>query len=79
MHVSRAGVDGGYAWLVLAACITVNILTFGVSYCTGIFYVIFLDHWTYESQSMVALALTLNPGVFFIIGEHFPLVHTVSV
>jgi len=64
----QPGIDGGYAWVVLTASFFVNIITFGVAYCTGVFYVIFLEHLSYEYEWMVALSLSINPGVFFVIG-----------
>jgi len=67
-YQSRPGIDGGYAWVVLFASFFVNIITFGVAYCTGVFYVIFLRHLSFEHEWIVALSLSINPGVFFSIG-----------
>ena len=67
MHVSP---DGGYGWVVVCASFIAHILEYGVVWTVGVFYVIFLDHFT-ESRTLLALIASLNTGSFYLIGQYF--------
>ena len=61
--------DQGFAWVILAANFFAHMLSYGMSWTAGVFYVLFLDHLQYDNPYQVTLAPALNAGMFSFIGK----------
>ena len=66
----EADAPGLYKWLVLLACFGMQFTGSGITYCVGVFYVIFEENIGGTSTTL-SLASSLNIGFFFGIGIHF--------
>ncbi|XP_052784504.1 monocarboxylate transporter 12-like [Mya arenaria] len=59
--------DGGWGWVVCAACFLVHLLIDGLFYSFGVIYVELLEYYG-SSKGSTALIGSLCPGVLFLIG-----------
>ncbi|WAR28843.1 MOT9-like protein, partial [Mya arenaria] len=59
--------DGGWGWVVCAACFFVHMLIDGLFYSFGVIYVELLEYYG-SSKGSTALIGSLCPGVLFLIG-----------
>lgn len=65
--MTSRNIDGGYAWLVLAASFLVHIMTYGMAWSTGVYNVIFLETFN-QPKSITAWAGALPTAVMYAIG-----------
>ena len=65
--MDTANIDGGWAWLVLGSAFLVHIMTFGMAWSTGVYYVIFLDVFD-QQKSVTAWACALPTAMMYAIG-----------
>ena len=61
---------GPYKWLVVLAAFMIQFLASGVTYCVGVFYVIFRQNLG-GSSSLISFVSALNTGFFFGVGEYW--------
>ena len=75
-RLSRASVDsrftapdGGYGWVVVAACLTTNCLSLGLIFAFAVYYVTFLQVFG-ESKSFTSWIGSIMGSTMFFIGKH---------
>ena len=66
----EADAPGLYKWLVLLACFGMQLTSSGITFCVGVFYVIFEENIGGTSTTL-SLASSLNMGFFYGIGIYF--------
>ena len=62
--------DGGWGWVVCAACFGVHVITDGLLYSFGVIFVELIDYFG-DSVGATALIGSLAPGVCFLSGIFF--------
>ena len=63
-------IDGGWAWLVLAASFLIHIMTYGMSWSTGVYNVIFLNEFQ-QSKSVTAWAGAMPTAMMYASGNDY--------
>ena len=69
MAVTCTSQDWGYSLLVLISAFSTCLFQYGVTFSTGVFYVIFLEHLDYTSAPLVAFGTGLNTSLMYALGE----------
>ena len=66
--MDNTNIDGKWAWLVLVSAFLVHIMTFGMAWSTGVYYVIFVDVFD-QQKSVTAWACALPTAMMYAIGK----------